>query len=126
MQGISVIICCYNSSARLTETIKHISLQKGVNFPFEIILVDNNSTDDTAKAAEQLFLKFKINYKLVSESKPGLTYARKCGVLHAKHEILIFCDDDNWLDENYLINVKKGFAKYPDAGNLGAWSTPDI
>ena len=121
--GISIIICCYNSASRLENTIKHIALQKEVDFSFEVIVVDNNSTDNTAKIANDLFLIYKIeNYKIVSEPKPGLTEARKCGVKSASYDILIFCDDDNWLEPNYLINVMFGFEKYKDAAILGAWS----
>ena len=125
MNGISIIICCYNSASRLEKTIQHIALQKEVDFSFEVVLVDNNSTDKTSVVAQELFLKYNIvNYQIVFESTPGLIYARKCGVLNAKHDILVFCDDDNWLEENYLYNVKAGFDKYPEAGILGAWSTP--
>ena len=125
--GISIIICCYNSASRLENTIKHIALQKEVDFSFEVIVVDNNSTDNTAKIANDLFLIYKIeNHKIVSEPKPGLTEARKCGVKSASYDILIFCDDDNWLEENYFINVIKGFESYPSAGILGAWSVPSF
>ena len=121
--GISIIICCYNSASRLEKTIKHIALQKEVDFTFEVVLVDNNSSDNTTEVAEQLFLKHKItNYNIVLESKPGLSFARKTGVRASEGEILVFCDDDNWLEANYLRNVMLGFEKYPAAGILGAWS----
>ena len=123
MDGISIIICCYNSASRLEKTIQHIALQKEVEFSFEVILVDNNSKDNTALIAKELFFKYKItNNKIISETKPGLTEARKCGVRTAIYDILIFCDDDNWLEVNYLRNVKFGFEKYSDAAILGAWS----
>ena len=44
--------------------------------------------------------------------------------MNAKHDILVFCDDDNWLEVNYLFNVALGFKTYPDAGILGSWSEP--
>jgi glycosyltransferase involved in cell wall biosynthesis len=121
--GISIIICCYNSASRLEKTIQHIALQKEVDFSFEVILVDNNSTDKTSVVAQDLFLKYKIiNNKIISETKPGLSFARKAGARAAEGDILIFCDDDNWLEVNYLRNVKFGFEKYSDAAILGAWS----
>ena len=125
MNGISIIICCYNSASRLEKTIQHIALQKQVSFSFEVVLVDNNSTDKTSVIAKELFLRYNIaNYQIVYESTTGLIYARKCGVLNAKHDILVFCDDDNWLEVNYLFNVALGFKTYPDAGILGSWSEP--
>ena len=123
MNGISIIICCYNSASRLEKTIQHIALQKQVSFSFEVVLVDNNSTDKTSVIAKELFLRYNIaNYQIVFESTTGLIYARKCGVLNTKHDILVFCDDDNWLEVNYLFNVALGFKTYPDAGILGSWS----
>jgi glycosyltransferase involved in cell wall biosynthesis len=125
MNGISIIICCYNSSSRLEKTIQHIALQKQVDFSFEVVLVDNKSTDKTSIIAQELFFKYEIkNYNIVSEPTLGLIYARKCGVLNANHDVLIFCDDDNWLDENYLFNIALGFKTYPNAGILGSWSEP--
>ena len=125
MIGISIIICTYNGGVRLEKTIAQIALQKGVSFPFEVILVDNNSTDNTSKIAKELFLRYNIaNYQIVFESKPGVLFARIKGAIIAKYDTLVYCDDDNWLEENYLYNVKAGFDKYPEAGILGAWSTP--
>ena len=123
MNGISIIICCYNSASRLEQTIQHIALQKQVSFSFEVVLVDNNSKDKTSCVAQELFLRYNItNYQIVFESTPGLIYARKCGIINAKYDVLLFCDDDNWLEENYLFNVALGFKTYPDAGILGSWS----
>ena len=49
-KGISVIVCCYNSAERLTETIKHLAGQNVPHYiPWELIVVDNASTDNTAE-----------------------------------------------------------------------------
>ena len=66
MNGISIIICCYNSASRLEKTIQHIALQKQVSFSFEVVLVDNKSTDKTSSVAQELFSKYNIvNYQIV-------------------------------------------------------------
>jgi glycosyltransferase involved in cell wall biosynthesis len=39
---------------------------------------------------------------VIKENAPGLSFARKCGVFEAKGEIIVFCDDDNWLNEQYV------------------------
>ena len=125
MNGISIIICCYNSASRLEKTIQHIALQKQVSFSFEVVLVDNKSTDKTSSVAQELFSKYKIEkYQIISEPKQGILYARKCGALNATHDLVLFCDDDNWLEENYLFNIALGFKTYPNAGILGSWSEP--
>ncbi|HTE02447.1 MAG TPA: glycosyltransferase [Mucilaginibacter sp.] len=102
--GMSVIVCCYNSAARLPATIRHLAAQIFEN-EWEIILVDNNSSDDTVAVAQQEFDKYKngnLTPRIVSEVRRGLNYARQKGVDAAKYSYIIFCDDDNWLAENYV------------------------
>jgi glycosyltransferase involved in cell wall biosynthesis len=103
-QGVSVIICCYNSSKRLDETLAHMSRQQGIaNIAMEVILVDNCSTDDTVAHAKALW-KSEIPLRIVTENEPGLSSARKAGILAASYDYILFCDDDNWLDETYISN----------------------
>jgi glycosyltransferase involved in cell wall biosynthesis len=101
---ISIIICCYNSESRITSTLEHLAKQKIENLQLEVILVDNNCSDNTAKVAIEVWSKFGNPFclSILTEPTPGLSYARKKGVLSAKGEIIVFCDDDNWLNENYL------------------------
>lgn len=102
---ISVIICCYNSQSRLPETLRHLAFQKvPSDFLWEVVLVDNNSIDDTATIAQNIWkeLGAPVELSLVQEKTPGLSHARKKGVIEAKGEIIVFCDDDNWFNPNYL------------------------
>jgi len=105
MRGISVIVCCYNSAGRLRETLIHLSKQElAYAISWEIILVDNNSNDNTPTVANVLWYSFKkdIPFKVISENKQGLAYARRKGIDESQYDYLLFCDDDNWLDKNYL------------------------
>ena len=99
MKGVSVIICCYNSSKRLGETLKHLSVQKINDTPCEIIIVDNASTDNTASLARETWdaLGSSIPMRIINESKPGLSHAREAGINASSYTYIIFCDDDNWL-----------------------------
>src|SRR6187402_2986286 len=109
--GISVIICCYNSVARIEPTLKHLFAQKGVTASeWEIILVDNGSTDSTSATALQLWNSLegeKPAFKVLQESIPGLSTARQTGIDAAAFEYVLFCDDDNWLQEDYVANGLK-------------------
>jgi glycosyltransferase involved in cell wall biosynthesis len=105
MNGISVIVCCYNSSLKLLLTLEHLSKQrKGPDLDWEVIIVDNNSSDNTADVALKLWGSSECEKKIriVHELKPGLSFARQTGVEAAFYDIIIFCDDDNLLAENYL------------------------
>jgi glycosyltransferase involved in cell wall biosynthesis len=109
MQGISVVVCCYNSASRLPETLKHLAKQ---NFDrvlnFEIIIVDNASNDDTVGIARKVWDEQKISnidFRVLDQPIPGKSFALDLGVEQAKYEYIIICDDDNWLAEDYVMNA---------------------
>lgn len=101
--NISVIICCYNSEFKIQTVLEHLNNQN-TDLYWEVVLVDNNCTDNTVEVASNIWKSYGSNIPLrvLIENKPGLSYARKSGVLSSLGEILIFCDDDNWLTEDYL------------------------
>lgn len=103
-KGVSVVICCFNSKLRIVPTIEHLCRQKDIDFPWEVILVDNNSTDGTAEIARETWHKNKgaCPFRVINELKPGTMYARKKGIEMANYRYLLYCDDDNWLHETYL------------------------
>ena len=109
MNGISVIVCCYNSAARLPETIRHLANQKTTKeFFWEIIIVNNNSTDATSSIAVSEWSKYNLtttNLKVCKEPQTGLMHARLRGAHEAVYRYIIFCDDDNWLNEDYVQNA---------------------
>ena len=103
-KGISVVICFYNSSERITPTMKSIFSQEGLeDISWELILVDNASTDTSVALAQQLIVEAAFpNATIVSEAKPGLNYARKKGIDTAQYDTVLFCDDDNWLNPTFV------------------------
>jgi len=123
--GISAIICCYNSAARLPRTLEHLALQNvPKSISWELIIVDNNSNDDTAEVAKNEWGKYNldISFKVVHEPIPGLSCARNRGVKEASFVLLLFCDDDNWLDKNYLQYAWEIMMSNPNIGVLGGRS----
>lgn len=123
--GVSVIVCCYNSAIRLPQTLKYLSKQETIpNAPFEIILVNNASTDNTTEVAKKEWLEHKAPFSLriINEQKAGLSYARERGVYEAKYEYIVFCDDDNWLSSNYLYDAFIIMTNNPQVGVLGGRS----
>ena len=123
---ISVIICCYNSKDRLEPTLKALAQQKEINFSWEIIVVNNNSNDNTTEVAKCLWKLTGSNtpFKIVDESQPGLSSARKKGVKEAKGEYILFCDDDNWLAPNYIQNAVDIMDSDEQLGALCGYNEP--
>lgn len=108
-KGISVLICTYNGEEKLLSTLAHLTAQQNIEaIDWEIIIVDNASTDGTFKRmleyVNQSSIKDKIT--LLNEQKPGKLAALKLGISKSKFSYLLICDDDNWLADDYLI---KGF-----------------
>jgi len=123
-RGVSIIICCYNSSKKLPETLTHLSKQiipKGC--AAEIIIVDNNSTDNTSNFALKVWNELNrkdIQLKVIVELSAGLNKARMAGTASAKYDYILFCDDDNWLPNDYVKNAIKNLEMYPSLGIVGA------
>lgn len=123
--SISIIICCYNSAKRLPQTLLHIAKQKiPETIACELIVVDNNCTDDTVAVTNSFWKKLESNIplRIVEEKTPGLSSARHKGVASANYENIIFCDDDNWLDENYVFIAHKLMSSSPTIGAIGGQS----
>ena len=119
--GVSVILCIYNAGAILNETITHLKkLNPEGAENVELIFVDNNSTDNSHSIIQNALSGFdRFTWKIVKESNSGLTYARLRGISEAKYDILLFCDQDNLLSENYLKTGAGIMKNDPDIAVLG-------
>ncbi|HMS35129.1 MAG TPA: glycosyltransferase [Ignavibacteria bacterium] len=105
LNGVSVIVCTYNGAERLSDTIRHLALQKvDKNILWEVIFVDNASTDNSKEVTINEWRKHKSNarLKITDQPVPGKQLALEKGYEVASYEYLITCDDDNWLDENFV------------------------
>jgi glycosyltransferase involved in cell wall biosynthesis len=126
-KGVSVIICCYNSANRIKETLEALGAQEFENsIPWEIILVDNASTDNTAEIATAIWkeINYGNNFRVVTEPTPGLANARKKGISEARFSILLFCDDDNHLCPNYAEGVYNILHNHPEIAACGGKGIP--
>lgn len=92
---ISVVVCCYNASMRISDTVYGLVNQSSQKEKYEIIIVDNNSDDygDLLEVIKKIDLK-ECNFKIIREMHLGLSYARNRGVKECKGEYVYFIDDD--------------------------------
>jgi glycosyltransferase involved in cell wall biosynthesis len=105
--AISVIIPTYNPApAIITETLNSLKAQTLDHYNWELLIIDNNSTNDVPST---LNLSWHPNAAVIKELKQGLTYGRICGFSHAKGDIVIMVDDDNVLTPDYLQLVQSHF-----------------
>ena len=125
--GLTVVVCCYNSSLRLMPTLEHLAAQQDIqSLPVELLLIDNVSTDGTAEMAKRKWadLGAPFSMLIVYEPKPGLSHARRRAIFEARYEVLLFCDDDNWLSPEYLTKGYTLMQINPKIGLLGGQGTP--
>ncbi len=126
-KGVSLIICTYNGLERLFATLEAVwRVDKSVLK--ELILVDNASTDGTGEWVRNYFENKKSDFsaKYILESKPGLLNARIAGIQSASFEILLFCDDDNWLFPDYLTLGFGIMDSNSKIGVLGGYGIPKL
>ncbi|MHA7131827.1 glycosyltransferase [Algoriphagus namhaensis] len=114
----SIIICSYNGQKKLKKTLASIISQK-TEFPWELILIDNNSQDNTFGFSHKFLKDSGIDYRIAKFSTPGKMYAFWYGIQLAKYEYILDCDDDNELFSNYMDEGIKTLNQFPNAGALG-------
>lgn len=125
--GMSVVVCCYNSARRIPETLTHLAAQRvPPDVPWEVIVVDNASTDDTAELAERLWKEVGPEgvFRVVHQPVKGLSAARSKGFDEARYDYVLFCDDDNWLCDDYVARAHEIMQGDERIGVLGGLGTP--
>jgi len=121
--GLSIMIPTYNASSLLKETLAHLSHQEfSTPINWEIVLVDNASTDNTIQVAQEIWKNSNVPMKIVRELRPGVAYARKTGFKNSNYEFISFIDQDNWAEPDYVEKAFQSIASKPNAGAVGVSS----
>ena len=122
--GVSIPICCHNSAGRLAPTLQHLKRQVvPKSIPWEVMVIDNASTDKTLQMASEIWGDFPpANLRVVREPKIGLSYARIRGFQEAQYEYISFIDDDNWVAPDWVETVYRVMTAHPEVGACGGRS----
>jgi glycosyltransferase involved in cell wall biosynthesis len=107
---ISVIVCTYNGANVLAGCLESLAGQTSDKGRFEVIVVDNNSTDETQEIAGTFSNKF-INFRIVKEIDQGLSNARNRGYREAAGSYVAYIDDDaiafpDWIHQIICFTVR--------------------
>ncbi len=88
--------------------------------------MDNNSTDNTVALACDTWalLGNRAPLRIISEEQQGQMFARISGFKNALYDFVCYCDDDNWLNPDYLNQVAKIFSSNQDIGIVGGCPSP--
>jgi glycosyltransferase involved in cell wall biosynthesis len=110
---ISVVICTYNRCNQLKDTLVSLAqLSVPDDLPWQLVVVDNNSSDETKEVVESFARIPRLNAKYVLERNAGLSHARNRGIAESQGEIISFLDDDVVVTSDWLAEIWKAFQQY--------------
>lgn len=115
---LSIVICTYNRSNDLALTLQSINAI-AVEFESgdEVIVIDNNSDDDTKVVVESFREQIPVRYEF--ENKQGLSHARNAGLRFAKNALLVFFDDDVNVLPGAITAYRHAAERHPEVGFYG-------
>lgn len=115
---ISLIIPTHNRAGALALTLEYLSKQD-FSGNWEVIVVNNNCTDNTDEVITSRLEKFPAALKLIHEKKPGASAARNAGAKAARGKMIIFIDNDILVPPNFLQLHKKRSEAYGNSWIVG-------
>lgn len=127
---ISIVVCTYNRSKSLVNTLESVrKLTVPDDIKWELIIVNNNSPDDTEKITKEFINDCSVDVKYCFEKVQGLSYARNHGIKKASGKIIAFTDDDVVVEPDWILNIYNAFHEHDDLWCVGgkilpAWSMP--
>jgi len=122
---LSIVICSYNRASYINGALDSLYHQSAGLDNFEAIIVDNNSTDNTAEVFKQWRSSHANgSFTYLTESKQGASFARNTGANSAKGQWLCFMDDDAIANEVYVENIIKHIKTTPEAIGFGGRIIP--
>lgn len=107
------------------DAMQSIKAQDADRELFELVIVNNNSTDSTDALCAQFAQTLgSLNYTYVIEPKAGLSNARNCGIAAAKGKIITFIDDDAIAEKDFVRNIIGYFERNPQVDAIGGKVIP--
>jgi glycosyltransferase involved in cell wall biosynthesis/GT2 family glycosyltransferase len=121
---VSVAICTRDRPQSVWATVRSIL---GSRYPadrYEVIVVDNASSDDAAVDPSGAGLETEVEIRVVREPAPGLSHARNRGLREARGEVIVFADDDVEVDRDWLATLTAPFARDAEVGATSGLTMP--
>ena len=122
--SITVVISTYNRRSLLAAALESILRQAGPEASYEVIVVDNNSTDDTRHVVQGYIEQNYSNLRYILEPRQGVSYARNTGIAHSRAPIVAFIDDDVRASNEWIVALKRAFEANPSIDCVGGKVLP--
>ncbi len=115
----SLLLPTYNRCQQLAMTLPCLEKLRYPVHDFEVIVIDNNSTDDTKKIIKDFISRTHLNVRYAFVKKQGRTFASLKGFGCAKYDKIFFIDDDIEVQPQLLRVYKQYYTKYPQTAVMG-------
>jgi len=120
---VAVIVPTFNRAASLDRVLDSLCAQRVEGIRYEILIVDNGSTDHTLEVAAAYASAFPF-VRCLSEARAGASNARNRGILSARARILAFIDDDVVASPDWIDGIVRAFDRHPEIDCLGGRVEP--
>lgn len=121
---LSVVVCTYNREKYIGRCLEHLQRQ-GNKHAYEVIIIDNNSSDATAAICKSFIAKHsEKKFRYYVESNQGLSFARNRGIREAVGNLIAFIDDDAFVGNGYIANLIVYFSKHEHVMAIGGAIQP--
>lgn len=122
---ISIVVPTFNRGRQLESLLASLVDQDAGDVRYEIVVVDNNSTDDTCEVVTSMAARAPAGLvRYVFEPRRGVSYARNTGVAHTTAAIVAFLDDDGVAGPDWVRSMKRAFDEHPEADCIGGRIVP--
>ena len=121
--SLSVVMSTYNRGQLLETAIRSVLAQHEPTPSFELIIVDNNSSDATRDIVERIAASDR-RLRYVFEPQQGLSYARNRGISIAAAPLIAFTDEDVRADSDWIAGIVRAFDESPRADFVGGRVLP--
>ena len=120
MPRLSLIVATYNRAEQLLTTLRSVAAQTAPAAEWECVVVDNNSTDDTAARFEEFLSAHPgLPLRRVSETRQGLSWARNRGIAETTGDIVAIIDDDERIVPEFIAAYIAFFDAHPSVASAG-------
>jgi glycosyltransferase involved in cell wall biosynthesis len=117
---VSVILCTYNRCQTLEKALESVAASEvPSSIGWEVLIVDNNSRDETRAMAEKFCLRYPGRFRYLFEGQAGKSYALNAGIQKAEGDVLAFMDDDVIVEKAWLQNLVAPILSGPWTGSGG-------
>ena len=117
---ITAVVCTYNRCQILKQALESIAASKvPASVDWEVLIVDNNSKDETRAVAEEFCRKDPARFRYVFESEQGLSAARNAGFRESRGDVVAYTDDDAVVEPDWLWNLTAALQEREWIGSAG-------